>query len=195
LRYTIVTPLAKLKKGKIPPAEGTLTSDPCPEPAGATATSTTTTTTTSTATAPGPARLAVVLAFAAGLASLAVAAGYSHPTESSVTASRSMLDCAREAMMHGHHADALGYFLHVPSPSPEELFHIAECQFRTNDFEAALETCCRIDFETGGTDWSAPLVRGWIAERRGHKILAVTWYTQSAERGNPGAKKLAERVK
>jgi Flp pilus assembly protein TadD len=130
-----------------------------------------------------------------GLASFAVAAGYSNRSEAHTVPSPSAIAKAREAMMRGDHTDALGYYKKIPNATPDELFHMAECQFRTNDYEAALETCCRIDFDTGGTSWSAPLVRGWIAERRGHKILAVTWYTQSAERGNPGAKKLAERVK
>ncbi len=142
----------------------------------------------------GVPKLPLVL-FVAGLAAACVSAGYPHPEARPVFAAHLTADAAREAMTHGLHAQALKYYLQIDNPTVAELFRTAECQFRTNDFDAALETCCRIDFDTGGTSWSAPLVRGWIAERRGHKTLAYTWYMQAGERGSPDGKTCAARVK
>ncbi len=142
----------------------------------------------------GVPKLPLVLAVA-GLAAACVSAGYPHPEARPVFAAHLTADAAREAMTHGLHAQALKYYLQIDNPTVPELFRTAECQFRTNDFDAALVTCCRIDFDTGGTSWSAPLVRGWIAERRGHKTLAYTWYMQAGERGSPDGKTCAARVK
>jgi tetratricopeptide (TPR) repeat protein len=105
------------------------------------------------------------------------------------------LECARDALRQGHHEEALKYYKQVNDPGPEGLFGRAQCQFRLNEFDDALATCEMLDLATGSTSWESPLVRGWIAERRGQKIMAYSWYTQSFKRGYPDGEALAKRVK
>ncbi len=139
---------------------------------------------------------AVVILFLAGAASFGVAAGYTRPEASPVLPFPSTaLEMARDELRKGEHREALKYYKQVPDPSPEVLFRKAECQFRLNEYDDALATCEVMDVATGGTCWESPLVRGWICQRRGQKIMAATWYKQAARRGYPDGEALAAGVK
>lgn len=148
-------------------------------------------------TPPAIPKLAVIL-FLSGAASFGVAAGYTRPEVRPVSLHpypSTALECARDALRQGHHEEALKYYKQVNDPGPEGLFGRAQCQFRLNEFDDALATCEMLDLATGSTSWESPLVRGWIAERRGQKIMAYSWYTQSFKRGYPDGEALAKRVK
>ncbi len=147
-------------------------------------------------TPPAIPKLPLVL-FLAGATSFGIAAGYTRPEVSPVPNAHpsTALECGRDALRKGDFRESMRYYKQVCDPSPEALFGLAQCQFRLNEYDDALDTCGTLDLATGGTSWESPLVRGWIAERRGQKIMAYSWYCQSAKRGNRSAEKLAERVK
>ncbi len=105
------------------------------------------------------------------------------------------LEMARDELRKGEHREALKYYKQVPDPSPEVLFGRAQCQFRLNEYDDALATCEVMDVVTGGTGWESPLVRGWIAERRGQKIMAYSKYMQAFKCGYHDGEALAKRVK
>jgi tetratricopeptide (TPR) repeat protein len=204
LRYTIVTPLSKLKK-VVMPAEGTLTSDPPPEPAAAGATATTTTTTTTTASAISP-RLAAMLALV-GLASLAVAAGYSHPTESPpVTATlpakapsgaSTAMIAGASAQLRGDYREALGHFQDAGTRGAVPECYcppMIECYLNTQQFGLAGFMLAKLSNSNPRDESLVPYYRAAILNGAGHTAEARPYYAEAEQLGHPGAAEVLEFI-
>ncbi len=141
-----------------------------------------------------------IFLFMAGVASLAVAAGYSHPEVSPVTVDpyfSNELEGAREALKKHNWHEAEKYYrisYHQNNRSEECLFRIAECQYNVGNYEKTLEACNDLDVVSGGQDYNAAMVRGWVYREKGQKEKARDWFMKSKYLGNPRADSLIAKL-
>lgn len=141
-------------------------------------------------------KLGLVL-LVSGIVSLVVGMGYQKEEEYMAVAVKSKyVPDARDFLMKGDYKHALASYQKMYENGEcveEALFRIAECQFRLGKVEDALVTVAKLEIVNRKSD-TAPMVRGWVAQSKGNKILAKHWYDVASSLGNEKTSILAGGV-